>query len=186
LPQIETSRLFKKRDTKNNIKIINIKQLASFLQQVSDMKPICDNIKASYNQSLEPIRKNFKGLYPIGVKIHFSQSLREKKINTFIEKYNFSTTPFQMIHANKSMLIPPSVTATELATVIHFLQKEKLIDEGNPDLQVCIAGRLPSCEASILGSVMIFSAEYVKDFSIDAFSTSHDECTGARIMAYDA
>jgi hypothetical protein len=33
---------------------------------------------------------------------------------------------------------------------------------------------------------MIFCTNYIKDFSMDAFSTSHDESTGARIMAYDA
>jgi hypothetical protein len=91
-----------------------------------------------------------------------------------------------MIHANTSMLLPPCPSPDEVAHMIQCLQNEELISEGNPDLQVCIAGRLPLCEASILGSAMIFCANYIKDFSIDAFSTSHNEATGARIMAYDA
>jgi hypothetical protein len=33
---------------------------------------------------------------------------------------------------------------------------------------------------------MIFCASYIKNFSVGDFSTSHDEATGARIMAYDA
>jgi hypothetical protein len=74
----------------------------------------------------------------------------EEAIEKFKKSYGFESTPFQMIHANTSMLLPPCPSPDEVAHMIECLQKEGLVDEGSPDLQVCLAGRLSVSDAAVV------------------------------------
>jgi Mn-dependent DtxR family transcriptional regulator len=74
----------------------------------------------------------------------------EEAIEKFKKSYGFESTPFQMIHANTSMLLPPCPSPDEVAHMIECLQKDGLINHGRPDLQVCIAGRVSTPHAAVL------------------------------------
>lgn len=99
-------------------------------------------------------------------------------------KDTFSSTAFKLIHANTSLLLPPTCSPRILLFYILALEKSWLIT-GSPDLQLAIPWRLPNWSAAMLGSVILLSSDTHVEYSQDAFKTTRDQLTGARIMAYD-
>ena len=142
------------------------------------------DFEQQYQQELSKLEKKYKGMTSIGWKIHFSIAIPEEKIEKFRKKFWFYSTPFKLIHANTSLLLPPSYFPEEIALMIWFLQKEGLI-EWNPQLQLSIPSRLPNRAAGMLGSAMLLSSKIHIEYAPDAFKTSHDSATGSKIMAYD-
>jgi len=126
------------------------------------------------------------GLLPVGGKIHFINALPAEKLRIFKTLTTVESTPFHMIHANHSMILPPSPSSKEMMLLLFTLDVTDAIDKDYPELQIGIAGRLSPENAAILGSSVLLATEKTYDYSPDAFKTSQDCHTGARIMAYDA
>lgn len=142
------------------------------------------DFEEQYKEILWMLAKKYKGMLSIWGKIHFSEAIPQEKIEKFKQNFWFASTSFKLIHANTSLLLPPSYFPEELALMIGFLQKEGLI-EGYPQLQLSIPSRLPNWAAAMLWSCTLFSSNIHVEYAPDAFKTSHDSQTGSKIMVYD-
>lgn len=136
-----------------------------------------------YNEMYE----NHMGLYSIGGKIHVDTPLTEIDIQNFVKKVGLKQSPFKLIHANTSILLPPSYFAAELMFMIARLWEYGLFkDKEKPQLQIAIPWRLPNELWAILWSSMILLSQKHLDYSRESFSTSHNSETWRRMVTYDA
>lgn len=133
---------------------------------------------------MEARRQSF-GLMPIGGKIHTRVNMDETFLALLDECFSFGNSPFMMIHANTSLLLPPVVSAYELRMLIHILERFGVIDNNEPDYQFAVGGRWGAENASVVGASMLLATQEGGTYRPGAFSTTHDVLTGARIMAYD-
>ncbi|PID70234.1 hypothetical protein CSB37_02510 [bacterium DOLZORAL124_38_8] len=157
----------------------SLKSLRVVLQPMNE-------ISKNVSKTIESLRQGSENFYPIGAKIHFKEPLSQHHKELLFSQFNFESTPFKMIHADSSMLLPPRKSSQELIHIIESLFKIGVLDaDMDLDLQPCIPGRLNNQYAGILGSAMIFSSYTCVTYEKNSFCTSHDEITGARIMAYD-
>lgn len=129
-------------------------------------------------------RTSLPGLMPIGGKIHVSTGIAPETFERVREKLDLTSTPFRMIHAGRSLILPAG-QATDLTRLIRALVAHKLFQNNEPDLQLGIAGRWPEGVAAIVGASVILGSDQGIIYKPSAFSTTHDDLTGARIMAYD-
>lgn len=97
----------------------------------------------------------------------------------------FDSTQFRMIHANTSILLPPTNIPEELMYIIHCLTQHGLFT-GDPQLQISIPWRLPNLGGAILGSSMVLLSEQYVEYNRDSLSTTHNSETGRRMVTYDA
>jgi hypothetical protein len=58
------------------------------------------------------------GLYSIGGKIHVDRPISDERIKQFLKETGLKQTAFKLIHANTSILLPPSYFAAELMFMI--------------------------------------------------------------------
>jgi len=131
-------------------------------------------------------RTNIPGLMPIGGKIHTQGSMDGSTLDRIRNIFGLQSTYFRLIHADDSLLLPPLPSATEEALLISFLEKFGVINKDKPELQVTMAGRWDEKHAPIIGSAMLLGTNRGVMFRENAFKTTHDDQTGARIMAFDA
>ena len=143
------------------------------------------NFTRQYHQIVNRLEEKYKWLYSIGGKIHFPESIPLENIEKFKEQYNFTGTPFRLIHANTSLILPPTNYPEELMFMIARMGESWLFLD-NPQLQISIPWRLPNELWAILGSAMLLlSNEHVK-YTKESFGTAHhDNKTGRRMVAYD-
>jgi len=151
-----------------------------------------------YKKQFETLLKNWTKKYgellfwydkhflPIWWKIHFKDSLAEEKIEKLKQTFWFDSTPFQLQHANESMLLPPCESPFQLIEVLNKLSKLEIINDWDLELQLSIAWRLTNELSWILGSAMIFLKNYSIIYPKEAFVTSHNEDTWSCIVCYDA
>jgi hypothetical protein len=66
-----------------------------------------------------------------------------------------------------------------------LLEKFGIQTGKDPDFQFAVAGRWNPQNASLVGASMLLATQSGGTFDVGAFSTTHDNKTGARIMAYD-
>jgi len=164
-------------------KVINIDWITDFTD-----KTIASDFLRKFEEAkvwLDEIRKPSIWLYSVWAKIHFTNPLPDWKLEEFQQKFNFWATPFKLIHANTSLLLPPCHSATELAYILLALTEFGIIDN-NPELQICVPWRLPNRLAWILWSATILLSRRCKLYTVESFKTTHDIQTWARMMAYDA
>lgn len=126
------------------------------------------------------------GLMPIGGKVHVERAVDPQNVKLFQQIFGLDSTPFQLIHAGESMILPPLPSAAEQALLILLLEKIGVIDSKSPQIQTAIAGRWTDETASMVGSAMLLGTRRGVRYKRGAFSTTHDNETGARIMTYDA
>lgn len=120
----------------------------------------------------------------IGWKVHFyspPQADQIKKISQIIPEWGFS-----LIHANTTLNLPPCNSPIELVAILYKLIQIGVIQDDQLDIQLSVPVRLPSKLCAVLGSAMIWMKSYQTYYPKDAFRTSHDNLTGACIIAYDA
>jgi hypothetical protein len=137
--------------------------------------------------------ENHMGLYSIGGKIHVDTPIPEEDIQRFIKETWLKQTAFKLIHANTSILLPPSYFAAELMFMIARMSDNGVLwqhglfaDNEKPQLQIAIPWRLPNELWAILWSSMILLSQKHLDYSMDSFSTSHNSETWRRMVTYDA
>lgn len=143
------------------------------------------DLKSTREEIIKNESKKFKWYFSIWGKIHFKESIPKEKVDEFEKEFWFQSTGFKLIHANKSLLLPPSCSPNILLFYILALEKFGLID-WEPDLQLSIPWRLPNRAAWVLWSATLLSWDTHTEYSPEAFSTNQDDLTWARIMAYDA
>jgi hypothetical protein len=158
------------------------KTLLPLVSQLSENDPI--DINTTREKIIKSESEKFKWYFSIWGKIHFKQSVPKAKVDEFEKQFWFQSTGFKLIHANKSLLLPPSCSPNILLFYILALEKFGLID-WEPDLQLSIPWRLPNRAAWILWSITLLSWETHTEYTPEAFSTNQDNLTWARIMAYD-
>ncbi len=129
-------------------------------------------------------RQETAGLMPVGGKVHIISDIDSTTVNFMQETFGLSSSPFKLIHAGESVLLPPSVTDLELGIYIEMLKHFGNIDQF--DIQSCVSGRLDRENAPIVGAVRLLATSYSKEYQYKSCSTTHDGETGARFMAYDA
>ena len=137
-------------------------------------------------QAILSERARMPGLLPVGGKIHKKKPVNEEGLAAVEKIFGLPAgTSFKLIHANKTLLLPPLPSALEMQMLVKVLESFGVIDLAIDDLQICAAGRRPEENAAIVGSATLLSRNIGRTYADGAFQTSHRE-TGARIMAYDA
>lgn len=129
-------------------------------------------------------RLKLPGLMPVGGKVHVPSSIDPKMLDFISDLFGFESTPFQMIHAGKSLLLPPLPSAFEVGIFVQILQCFGALNPRKFDLQSCVAGQLNPQNAPIVGASMLLATDQGVHYRMNDLQTTHDQ-TGARIMAYD-
>lgn len=138
-----------------------------------------------YQQQIAHLAQKYAGLNSIGGKIHFPSAISDEKINAFKKQHWFDATYFKLLHANTSLLLPPSNFPEELLFMIRCIDEAGLIDN-DPQLQISIPGRLPNHLWALLGSSMILLSEQHVQYTPESFGTTHESDTWRRMVVYDA
>lgn len=125
-------------------------------------------------------------LGPVGGKIHVIHPIDGERLQMMSRHLRLNSSPFALIHASHSLLLPPVPTPEELQLVIAFLEREQLLDKRLPELQLGCSGRLTPRLCGVLGSSVLLSTSTGTRYNADSFSTNRNSDTGLRIMAYDA
>ena len=157
------------------------------------ISPHAEEIRARIQAAIEDARKEvetahtqFRGFYPVGGKIHFTNPIPDERFDEFMRQYGFASSPFTLMHANKSLLLPPRASAHELVRIIQGLAEHDIIQpDDDPEIQVSIPGRLNNQYAALLGSAMLLSSYKCIEYDEDSFSTTHESHTSTMIMVYD-
>lgn len=137
-------------------------------------------------QAIISERSRMPGLLPVGGKIHTKKPVNEEGLAMVEKMFGLPNgTAFKLIHANKTLLLPPLPSALEMQMLVKVLESFGVIDLSVDDLQICAAGRRPEENAAIVGSATLLSRNIGRTYADGAFETTHSQ-TGARIMAYDA
>lgn len=139
----------------------------------------------AYHQSISKLAHKYAGLFSVGGKIHFPSAIPQEKIAAFKSNYKLNATQFKLIHANTSLLLPPSNFPEELLFMISCMEQAGLIDN-DPQLQISIPWRLPNHLWALLGSSMILLSEQHVSYTPASFGTTHASDTGRRMVVYDA
>ncbi len=128
-------------------------------------------------------------LGPIGGRWHFGNPVNDKHMELFTHLLSLGKTPFRMIHANTSLIIPGFMSRNEMRTFILMLALEGLIDPTKPELQIGVTGRLSPELCAHFGSSCMLGTSECAPFKLDSFVPNFQEnreLTAARIVAYDA
>jgi hypothetical protein len=131
-------------------------------------------------------RSETPGLMFIGGKIHTVKAMDHNVLELLQKLFGFGNTPFHLIHAGESLVLPPMATSLEFKFLVLMMQKFGVIDSEFPDFQNAMGGRWSPETSAIVGASMLLGTTRRVPYAPGAFSTTHDSQTGKRIMAYDA
>jgi hypothetical protein len=135
--------------------------------------------------SLKMYRKDCLGYVSIGGKLHVS-NWNPERLQALKDLMGLSSTQFHLQYMDDVLLLPASLSGSELKAFILMLVKAGIVTPDNLQLQVGIPGRLSPENAAYLGSAVLLSTEKGFRYSEDSFCTNQDHATGARLMLYDA
>lgn len=132
-------------------------------------------------------------LLAMGAKIHSDVLISDHIFALFKELLDLDSTYFKLIHARRTLVLPPFSTTAELKLFLALLQACGMYNPTRPQLQVTISGRWPDKVseewpekvAAIVGASMLLATSEGIEYSDDAFSTNMNTKTDARIMTYD-
>lgn len=161
--------------------VLSIRQGENTTTQLQQLQQALPDMYAH----LDSIRTSHAGLVSVGGKIHLHHAVNENKMAAVSALLGLEGTNFHLIHANTCLLLPAMPTADELKMLIFLLEREGVIDNDYPEMQIGIPGRLPPVDCALLGSVLLLATQRGIAYKEGAFNTTH-ESTGSRMMAYDA
>jgi hypothetical protein len=122
-----------------------------------------------------------------GIKLHTSAPMNGDLFYDIRTMFGLGGTPFRLIHADASMIIPalPSNLAPQL--IIQAMGQLGVIDVERPEIQTTMCGGDWSQETTgIVCTSILLATERGVQYKPGAFETSHNASTDARIMARDA
>jgi hypothetical protein len=138
-------------------------------------------------QAVEEARLSAPGKMAIGGKIHTPRSMDYSTIEAIRSTFGIRSTPFRLIHANDTLVLPPMASSFELKLLIKLVEMTGGLNGiKDPEIQFAMGGRLPEEIAGLVGATSLLGTNRGRRFKEGAFKTTHDNDTGARIMAYDA
>lgn len=127
-----------------------------------------------------------KDFFPIGWKLHFTESLSKEKVALIHDICWFGMTPFKLLHADTSLCLPPCQSPAQLIAILYKLIEIWIIEDDSLELQLSIPWRVPNELAWIVGSACIFLKNKWIEYPKNSFVTSHNNETATCIMCYDA
>ncbi len=127
-----------------------------------------------------------KKYFPIGGKIHFSRSLTEDETKLLHTIVWFASTSFQLLHADKSLNLPPCESPLQLMAILDRLEQIGVIKDRELQLQLCVAGEIPNALTGISASICLFAKPESVQYTPTSFLTSHNKDTATCIMCYGA
>jgi hypothetical protein len=147
------------------------------------------NLKARMREIREQViqcRLQDFGLLANGGKVHIIHEIDECRLEFLKGHFGLTGTAFMVDNAKHLLTFPPTASAEEISLIASFLCAEGIIDLECPEIQMCIAGRLPPGDCAILGSSIMLLSNVNVPFGEDSFKTTQNEQTGYRMMIYDA
>ncbi|MDD4628014.1 MAG: hypothetical protein PHE68_01310 [Candidatus Peribacteraceae bacterium] len=131
-----------------------------------------------------------RGLLPVGGKVHVDEAFKEESVTLLSalvgENQYDAHSGFHLIHAARSLLLPPRPSVEEWETAIAVLIQQNAIKDRHPQLQVGLPGRIVPEHCGHLAVSSLLTTQWSARFTEDAFMSTHDHATGARMVAYDA
>jgi len=131
-----------------------------------------------------------RGLLPVGGKVHVDEAFKEQSVTLLSalvgENQYDAHSGFHLIHAARSLLLPPRPSVEEWETAIAVLIRQNAIRDRHPQLQVGLPGRIVPEHCGHLAVSSLLTTQWSARFTEDAFMSTHDHATGARMVAYDA
>lgn len=144
-------------------------------------------------------RRGDFGKLPVGGKIHVLHEIDEYRLKFLQEHYGFNPSYFRTDYARHSLILPPMPSAMEIQLVANFLNAEQIINSEHPEIQMCLAGRLPRGElvpegridlndCAVVGSSILLATDVGVRYknNVDSLKTTHDDETGFRVVIYDS
>ncbi len=143
---------------------------------------------------LEKVRMDRYLLSPTGGKIHVLKPVDAHVFERLKDLLGLKSTPFRLIHAGKSVIVPPGMTPDEFAAMVYALQRYGFIDDEFMELQVGCSGRiLDPFNLGVLATSVMLSTEKCMTFPKDSFCTTTGDDnkkptdpTASRMLCYDA
>lgn len=142
-------------------------------------------LKTQYKIRQNRLEDTYKWLLTIWAKIHVSETVDEKKVQEFNDKFWFVNSWFKLIHSNTSLLLPHSQYAEDLIYMIVKISEENYFSE-DPQLHICIPWRMPNTLCGILCSSLLLLSEQHVEYLYESFDSTHNSETGRMMVAYDA
>ncbi len=97
----------------------------------------------------------------------------------------FENTPFQLLHADGSLNLPPCQSPLQLMAILYQLARLGVVVDKELQLQLSVAGRVPNMFAGVIASTCIFAKPHKKEYKPEAFLTSHNNLTATCMCCYD-
>ena len=96
----------------------------------------------SYQEKIDCWRLADVPLGPIGGRFHLSKLDSEAKVGFLTGILNLDRTPFRLIHAGASLIVPGFSSRREFKAFAYMLALEGLIDPKRSEMQLGVTGRL--------------------------------------------
>lgn len=121
---------------------------------------------------LETVRGESLGMMPVGGKIHLIHPITEKAFRNIRKLLSLGSTNFRLIHAGRSLILPPVLTAKEFFVVVFCLQQLGFVDLNCPEIQIDGPYRLDNCDTGILTSSVMLSTKLSRPYDPSHFVTT--------------
>jgi|GEM_PF-6114903 len=155
------------------------------------LRELVNDHKPRFVDGIRERRRSVYGFSNLGGKVHTHTPMGEARIELVNRAVNWQSTPFQLLHANKSNNIPASPTTEEfmLRTWVlhaaHILRRSGNIHD-EPELQVCCPGRLPYRLCGVLATNYLLAASKATEYLPEDFQFSDQKAHNGAIISYDA
>lgn len=135
-------------------------------------------------------RKKYFGLPPIGAKIHMLRKVSDETFYFLREALGLNSTAFRLLHAGAMLCLPAMPTSFELENLVRLLAIDGVVNEDEPELQLCMSGDFKDKEdIAILMSAMMLSTRKMFRFTEKSFmprDNMHYHQTAAMMAARGA
>lgn len=129
------------------------------------------------------------GKMVIGTKVHTEAAMFEERVNFLLdlfEGFGLYSTPFSLDSQGKTLVAPPLPNTLVHKLLFGMYDLFGLINQADPQFQICLAGRWKPETAAIFGSSILLSNFQAPEYREGSFTTNMNGLTDSRIMAYDA
>lgn len=129
------------------------------------------------------------GKMVIGTKVHTEAAMLEDRVNFLLdifEGFGLYSTPFSLDSQGKTLVTPPVPNPLVHKLLFGMYDLFGLINQADPQFQICLAGRWEPETAAIFGSSILLSNFQAPEYKPGSFTTNQNGLTDSRIMAFDA